>query len=125
MRSAVHVLNFSKLLLDWHTEAHKGKTQAQLSENFMSKPFNRRERLVAKRKPGRGRDAPLKRAERTNRLTSSGGPADSTAEGPNAGDNDTDDPQRKRIRLQKNRRVITEHMLDCRWRSLRYGFFEG
>jgi hypothetical protein len=98
-----------KLLLDWRTEAHKGKTQMQLSENFMTVVESVSQGTVSSGK---------KKAKSKSRRTSKTGSDQSTPssgtggniafDGSPGSDGQSEEPPRKRIRLQKSRRVVTE-----------------
>ena len=85
-----------KLLLDWRTGAHKGQSQQQLNNEFST--------VVESYRPKQGKPK-SRRANATTVAT----PATTDTE--DNGDNKPssgDEPQRKRIRLQKSRRVVTE-----------------
>jgi hypothetical protein len=81
-----------KLILDWRSAAHKGHTQQQLNTEF-----NTVDEKVHK-KPKSSQDA-TNGSDTTSTRGSTGGAG---------GDTSSKEPQRKRIRLQKSRRVITE-----------------
>ena len=80
------------MLLDWRTDAHKGKSQAQLLLDYEAVM----EKVQRSGKTGGGglvKSKSLPTATTTD--------ADTSATGKDA-------PNRKRIRLQKSRRVVTE-----------------
>lgn len=92
-----------KLMLDWRTEAHKGKNQLQLNSEFDTVvericPPNNSNKNTSSRKDG-GASVPTVSSASTQSGDSTAGetpdPASTT-------------PARKRIRLQKSRRVVTE-----------------
>ena len=92
-----------KLLLDWRADAHKGKTQVQSNTDY--------DTVVEAFRPGQT-GQPGRRARAT---TSSPSPSTSTTVTDTSGSSSNDNGnvaeeprQRKRIRLQKSRRVVTE-----------------
>ena len=81
-----------KMLLDWRTDAHKGKSQAQLLSDY--------ETVVEKvQRSGKSGGGGLVKSKSTSPTTTT------DADTPITGD---DAPNRKQIRLQKSRRVVTE-----------------
>ena len=89
-----------KTLVSWRTDAHKGKTLAQLMNEYST--------VVEKYKTGEGKNKSNKRSKPSG--SSEGG--DKGSRNSNAdGDGDQGSgggEYRKRIRLQKSRRIITE-----------------
>ena len=80
------------MLLDWRTDAHKGKSQAQLLSDY--------ETVVEKvQRSGKSGGGGSVKSKSTSPTTTT------DADTPITGD---DAPNRKRIRLQKSRRVVTE-----------------
>ena len=79
-----------KLVLDWRTAAHKGQTQQQLNNDFNTVD----KKIQQKSKTSQG-------------IRNSSGATSSASDG-GGNDSPSKEPQRKRIRLQKSRRVITE-----------------
>ncbi len=96
--------SFFKLLLEWRVEAHKGRTQSQLNERFNTviESFKTSASAGGKKKT---------RSRRTKKASDNTSGASNNND---SGNDDGSDPQgddtvtRKRIRLQKSRRVITE-----------------
>ncbi|KAI2499912.1 hypothetical protein MHU86_14582 [Fragilaria crotonensis] len=89
-----------KLVLDWRTDAHKGETQLQLNDAF--------DTIIETYRP-------VTKSRKTGSGASSGAPileSGSTEASVNAGETPAqggdEAPPRKRIRLQKSRRVVTE-----------------
>ncbi|KAI2508498.1 hypothetical protein MHU86_5897 [Fragilaria crotonensis] len=89
-----------KLILDWRTDAHKGMAQEKLSANY--------ETVVET-------FSPRTKGNKTNKTSqsSAGDDQNSTAttsdtSGAGSGTSESTEPPRKRIRLQKRRRVVTE-----------------
>ncbi|KAI2495065.1 hypothetical protein MHU86_19460 [Fragilaria crotonensis] len=98
---------FFKLLLEWRSEAHRGKSsQLQLTEQFST--FI--ERAPPANPAGTGRSKSKSRRTNATPSTSGEGGDKGTSSPDNAGDSadQTEEPQRQRIRLQKSRRVVTE-----------------
>ena len=88
-----------KLLLSWCLDAHKGRSQTQLSNEYAT--------LVESFTPSGGKSEGGKHKSPSNDNTS----ASSAPNGDNAatsGDRHGPDAARKRIRLQKSRRIVTE-----------------
>ena len=97
--------SFFKLLIEWRTEAHKGKTQAQLNDHFATVVESVKQGASGGSKKARSKSRRSSKSPTGGDSTSdAGGNMDSTADSDGQGD----DPQRKRIRLQKSRRVVTE-----------------
>ena len=96
-----------KLLSDWRTEAHKGKSQTHLSDNFST--FIEQ---VSSSGNGRSKSKSRRTASNSANVPASGtGNQDPTANGEDTAGGDAtsnDEPPRKRIRLQKSRRIVTE-----------------
>lgn len=94
-----------KLLLDWRTDAHKGKSQFQLWSEYETTV----ERVQPPRSSSRGQPsraaAPVVDSNSTT-TTATTTLLSTTESGDQQGGENT--PARKRIRLQKSRRVITE-----------------
>ena len=92
-----------KLLLEWRTEAHKGKSQNYLSDHFSTV-------MESVNPPGTGRSR--SKSRRANATSPAGtGTQDPTADGEDTAGGDatsSDEPPRKRIRLQKSRQIVTE-----------------
>lgn len=89
-----------KLLLDWRTDAHKGKTQDQLTSEYAT--------TIEKIRPPAG---PSNRGSSSSGSTASGETtttATSSSSGGSSNQQGDNTPARKRIRLQKSRRVVTE-----------------
>ena len=84
-----------KLLLDWRTDAHKGSTQQQLNSSY--------DTVVEFVSPSKQGNSKAKSGQ-----ASGGGAGSSTNSGADSISSDSKEPPRKRIRLQKSRRVVTE-----------------
>ena len=99
-----------KLLNEWRIDALKGRTQMQLNDNFATivEPAPRVP------PPGGGKaKAKSRRAATTGSSTSTSAESSTTPSGDNTAgtdhvDGQSDDTPRKRIRLQKSRRIVTE-----------------
>ncbi len=93
-------------MLEWRTEAHKGKSQTQLNDSFSTVVES-----VKATSTGGGRSKSKSRRASTA-AGSSDDPATSVRGENQTGDSSADaqvnEPPRKRIRLQKSRRVVTE-----------------
>jgi hypothetical protein len=105
-KSAIGAALF-KMIIDWRTAAHKGNTQQQLNDNFSTVV-----ETYTPSAPGAGKKNNNKKSK-TRRASKSPDPAknadSSVADGETIGSDSADaDPDRKRIRLQKSRRVVTE-----------------
>jgi hypothetical protein len=89
--------SFFKLALDWRTDAHKGFSQHELNKNY--------DTVVESFIPGS-----KKSKSKSNTGGSTATPAQSSpdSEGGDQGSPSECEPPRKRIRLQKSRRVVTE-----------------
>ena len=87
-----------KLLLDWRNDAHKGKTQDQLISEYATTIEKIRPASTSKSGTSSGGSS-SNDTSTTTTAYSTGGSSDQ--QGDNA-------PARKRIRLQKSRRVVTE-----------------
>lgn len=93
-----------KLILDWHTDAHKGRSQLELDAEYAT--------FVEAYRP----NPPNSRRAKTttssvassSSMTSSTGESEGTASVSTDQSSTLEEPQRKRIRLQKSRRVVTE-----------------
>ena len=95
-----------KLLVDWRTEAHRGKSQTQLNDNFTTVVEPVRANMA-----GGGRSKSKSRRTSTNTPPSGGTSEQLTTAGesnPDDGGERSGEPPRKRIRLQKSRRIVTE-----------------
>ena len=101
-----------KLLLDWRTEAHKGKSQTQLNEDFTTfvEKVNQhssranKQGKVRSRRMSTGTDA----TESSTSLTSNNHGTRNDGDNQSTGTDDDDVQKRKRIRLNKSRRIVTE-----------------
>lgn len=97
-----------KLLMEWRVEAHKGKSQLQLNERFNTfvESYQAPASSGGKKKKSKSRRA--KKASGTD--SSAAGTTVNTDSGNEEGSESQGDDTvtRKRIRLQKSRRVITE-----------------
>ena len=93
-----------KLILEWRVDAHKGKTQQQLNTLY--------DTVVEKFRPSQKGSATSRRASQSGSHTDPGTSASSgsslTGKTEASTMSEADQPQRKRIRLQKSRRVVTE-----------------
>lgn len=93
-----------KLILDWRTDAHKGRSQLELDAEYAT--------FVEAYRP----NPPNSRRAKTttssvassSSMTSSTGESEGTASVSTDQSSTLEEPQRKRIRLQKSRRVVTE-----------------
>jgi hypothetical protein len=90
-----------KLVFDWRTDAHKGKTQLQLNDAFDT--FIETYRPTVK-----SRKTSSSKLTSTPQETSGSTTEASNSAGEPPAQGGDDGPLRKRIRLQKSRRVVTE-----------------
>ena len=96
---------FFKLLLEWRTSAHKGKTQSQLNDLYSTTVEKFQKALTVSSKKG----PPTKKSRRTKKTSSTSSSAANDDSGNDEGSSAGEElVTRKRIRLQKSRRVITE-----------------
>ena len=93
-------------MLEWQTEAHKGKSQTQLNDSFSTVVES-----VKATSTGGGRS----KSKSRRASTAAGNSGDSTTSvqgenqvGDGSADGQVSNPPRKRIRLQKSCRVVTE-----------------
>lgn len=86
-----------KLLLAWRVDAHKGRSQSQLNTQYAT--------IVESYVPGSGKSKGSKSSSASPTAITPSPSVDSDAAG---GDRDASEQSRKRIRLQKSRRVVTE-----------------
>ncbi|KAI2497185.1 hypothetical protein MHU86_17333 [Fragilaria crotonensis] len=91
--------SFFKLALDWQTDAHKGRTQEELNKNY--------DTIVESFIPGQKSSKKSKSRSNTSSPESSGMASATTTGSDLQTEGDSESP-RKRIRLQKSRRVVTE-----------------
>jgi hypothetical protein len=95
-----------KLLMAWRVEAHKGKTQGQLTEEYstfverVNKPMGSGQSKSRSRRMSTGDDT-------TVSISASGNTSNDGDNQPSSGA-DGDVQKRKRIRLNKSRRIVTE-----------------
>ena len=96
-----------KMIIDWRTVAHKGNTQQQLNDNFSTVVETYTPSAPGTGKKNNNNKSKTRRASKSPNPTKN---ADSfVADGETIGSDSADaDPDRKRIRLQKSRRVVTE-----------------
>ena len=95
---------FFKLLLEWRVTAHKGKSQSQLNDLYSTTVEKFQTALTVSAKKGQTKKS--RRSKKSNPKSKDDGNDDSgNDDGSSAGEEMV---TRKRIRLQKSRRVITE-----------------
>ena len=89
-----------KLVLDWRTDAHKGKTQLQLNDAFDTVIETYRPNVKSRKTSSSNSTSTPQELSGSTEASNSAGeaPAQDGEEG----------PPRKRIRLQKSRRIVTE-----------------
>ena len=89
-----------KLVLDWRTDAHKGKTQLQLNDAFDTVIETYRPNVKSRKTSSSNPTSTPQESSGSTEASNSAGeaPAQDGEEG----------PPRKRIRLQKSRRIVTE-----------------
>jgi hypothetical protein len=96
-----------KLLLDWRVEAHRGKSQTHLNDHFTTVVEQ-----VRTGSAGGGRSKTKSRRASSTASKPSTAIGDLGAQGTDDNADDVQDrsgePPRKRIRLQKSRRIVTE-----------------
>ena len=96
-------------MLDWRIEAHKGKTQSQLNTAFDTVVETYQEKqLVSGKKGGRSQKSRRAKKASSNASGSSGSMNDTGKDDGSDGPDEEVMVTRKRIRLQRSRRVITE-----------------
>jgi hypothetical protein len=95
---------FFKLLLEWRTTAHKGKTQTQLNELYSTTVEKFQTALTVSARKGQTKKS--RHSKKSSSKSDNAAKDDSgNDDGSSAGEEMV---TRKRIRLQKSRRVITE-----------------
>ena len=90
-----------KLMLDWRLDAHKGKSQGQLTEDFTTCVERVTQTKTKSRRMSTGTDTTVSTS------TSSNASNDGDNQRSSVGTDD-DVQKRKRIRLNKSRRIVTE-----------------
>lgn len=104
--------SFFKLLLEWRIEAHKGKNQFQLNEQFNT--IVERFKTTATGNGKRGKQNKSRRSKKAKAGSTSSTPDGTATTASEPGNDDGSDGSgdelvtRKRIRLQKSRRILSE-----------------
>ena len=94
-----------KLLLDWRADAHKGKTQAQLNTDYDTVVEAYRPGQAGQNSGRRSRATTVSQSPTTTTTTDTDTSVYASVDNSNVAE---EPQQRKRIRLQKSRRVVTE-----------------
>jgi hypothetical protein len=99
--------SFFKLMIEWRSAAHQGKTQAQLNDDFKTYVDTYQQKSAVS-----GKKSSSKKSRRTKKAKSgsagSSAGADSVHDEGSSGPDEEVSVTRKRIRLQKSRRVLIE-----------------
>jgi hypothetical protein len=99
--------SFFKLMIEWHSAAHQGKTQAQLNDDFKTYVDTYQQKSVVSGKQSLSKKSRRAKKTKSGSAGSSEGADSGNDEGSSGPDQEVS-VTRKRIRLQKSRRVLTE-----------------